>query len=122
MNYTKIKIGGKNRGIQFGMGALVIYCDLMDCGVDGLDLIMDPKSPLWAKATCALIYAGLRNYKDPKEGYIHYDFMEVQSWMDTIDQAEFNKALQAFNDSKYLGKTLGEYADETMNEGDEKKS
>ena len=103
----KFNIGGKERGVQFGMGAIQIYCDEMDCDVEGLNHIMGGKKQF--KAISAIIYAGLSNYCGLNDEMVDFDALKVSSWIDELPQEDYNSIMEHFKLSKVFGKSIQDH-------------
>lgn len=105
----KFNIGGQERGVQFGMGAIQIYCDVMDCDVEGLNHITGGKRQF--DAIGAIVLGGLSNYCNLNDEVIDFDLPKVQSWIDEMDQNDYNAIMGKFKDSKVFGKSIQEHFD-----------
>lgn len=105
----KFNIGGKERGVQFGMGAIQIYCDEMDCDVEGLDHILNPKGKRLFEAIGKIIFAGLSNYCNLNDEIIDFDVHKVQSWIDELPQEDYNSIMEHFKLSKIFGKSIQDH-------------
>jgi hypothetical protein len=104
----KINIGGKERGLQFGLGAIEIYCETMFCDLLGLDMI-GKFGMEQARAIGTLIYAALANYADLNDEPIDFNVRKVQSWIDDLPQSDFEAIMEDFRKSKFLGKSLEDH-------------
>jgi predicted PolB exonuclease-like 3'-5' exonuclease len=119
----KINFGGKDRGFQWGMGCLQKYCELMDCNVEGLDMVLiNGKDQI--KAATSLILAAMLNYSDLHEEITDYKYSDVQVWLDEAPQETYNSLMEDFKKSKYLGRSIEEYfaMDNSEPTGKEKKN
>lgn len=107
---NKVKIGGKVRGIQFGMGAIELYCDILNCDLEQLDWIFSGDKHM-LKAIPALVYAGLTNYEELKPDGAEETFTlrQVQAWLDECTQDEYARIIDIWKKSKYMGITIEQY-------------
>jgi hypothetical protein len=117
----KFNIGKKERGVQFGMGAIQIYCDEMDCDVEGLNHILNPQGKRLFEAIGKIIFAGLSNYCNLNDEIIDFNVVQVQSWIDELPQEDYNAIMDVFKNSKMFGKSIQEHFDSVnvASEGEE---
>lgn len=117
MNGHKVNIGGKKRGIQFGMGAIEIYCDTLGCDLEGLDWIFSGDKRM-LKAMPVLVFAGLTNYEELKDEGAEETFSvrKVQSWLDECTPEEYTQIIDIWKKSKYMGKTIEQYYFQSVEE------
>lgn len=109
-NKVNEKVIEKHYPLQWGMGALEIYCDLMECDLDGLGMIDDASNALqMQKAIVALIYAGIKNGCEVNELEFDVTLPKLRVCLDDMEQAKFKAIMDDFANSKYLGKTLREH-------------
>lgn len=100
----------KQYPLEWGMGALEIYCDLMECDLDGLGMIDDTSKPIqMQKAIVTLIYAGIKNGCEVNELEFDVTMPKLRVCLDDMEQAKFKAIMDDFANSKYLGKTLREH-------------
>lgn len=105
-----IIVNSKEYPLQWGMGALEIYCDLMDCDLDGLAMIEDKSKPLlMQKAIQALIFAAVKNGCEVNEQECDLSLPKLRVALDDMEQSSFQGIMDDFINSKYLGKTLREH-------------
>ncbi len=104
--HIKIELGGKERGLQFGMGALKIYCKAMGTDVDGLDLIFKP-GPRRLEAISNLVYAAMCNYCNIKEEDIDFNMAQMELWLDEAPQEIATKVIDAFFETIEAQETKG---------------
>lgn len=104
----KVTINDKEYGLQWGLGCLEIYCDKMDCGIDGLDLAFMPNKER-EKAIVTLIHAALQNYAELYELDFTLTIRQLQAWIDEAPQEQFEAVMDDFKASKYFGKTIAEH-------------
>lgn len=121
----KITINDKEYGLQWGMGAIEIYCDKMNCDMDGLDKITSPGRDQ-IKAIVTLILSGLTNYSEINETALDVSYKQLQVWLDEAPQDQYRAILEDWKASKYFGRTISEYlfgtAPETTDVAVKKKS
>lgn len=105
MNLT---INNKEYGLQWGMGAIELYCDAMNCDIDGIDMVTTVcrEQP---KAIVTLILSALRNYAELHNQTLDVSYRQLQVWLDESEQKTFNEIMENFKNSKYFGKTIAEY-------------
>lgn len=100
----------KHYPLQWGMGALEIYCDLMECDLDGLGMIDNTANPLqMQKAIVALIYAGIKNGCEVNDVEFDVTMPKLRVCLDDMPQENFKAIMDDFANSKYLGKTLRQH-------------
>lgn len=115
----KFNIGNKERGVQFGMGAIQIYCDEMDCDVEGLNHILDPNGKRLFEAIGKIVFAGLSNYCNLNDEAIDFNVAKVQSWIDELPQEDYNAIMGVFKNSKIFGKSIQDHFDAVSGVGEE---
>ncbi|HVW99720.1 MAG TPA: hypothetical protein VHA52_04640 [Candidatus Babeliaceae bacterium] len=103
----KIVINDTDYGLQWGMGALEIYCDAMGCDIDGLDKVFLVNKEQ-NKAIVSLILAAVQNYSELKDEPLTLSVRQLQAWLDE-DAKNLPEVLDDFKNSKYLGRTISEY-------------
>jgi hypothetical protein len=111
--------------LQWGMGALEIYCDLMECDLDGLGMVEDRTKPLqMQKAISTLVYAGIKNGCEVNDIDCQLTMAKLRVYLDDAPQEQFEAIMKDFADSKYLGKTIRQhlYGDLVVEETDKKKA
>jgi hypothetical protein len=92
------------------MGAIEIYCDAMDCDIDGLSYIGDNTNlKRKQKAITELILAAIQNGCELVNKDFDISYRQLQLWISEADQELFNKILADFMKSKYFGKTVSEH-------------
>jgi len=106
----KLKIEGAEYGLQWGMGAIEIYCDRIGCDVDGLDkAIFSDKEIEKQKAITTLILAAIQNYCELHEIEFDLTYRKLQQWLSDAPQNTFNEIINDWKKTMYLGKTIGEW-------------
>lgn len=103
----KIVINDIEYGLQWGMGALEIYCDAMRCDIDGLDKVFLVNKEQ-NKAIVSLILAAVQNYSELNDEPLTLSVRQLQAWLDE-DAKNLPEVLDDFKNSKYLGRTISEY-------------
>lgn len=104
----KIKINDREYGLQWGMGAIEIYLERMDCDIDGLELITTPgKQQL--KAIVILIMAALQNYAELYNEPFDISYRQLQATLTDLPQTEYDAIIEDWKASKYFGKTISQY-------------
>lgn len=104
----KLLINDKEYGLQWGMGAIELYCDAMDCDVDGLDMVTTVGRNQ-NRAIVTLILASIQNYSELNGTIFDITYRQLQAWLDEAPQETFKSIMEDFKASKYLGKTVAEY-------------
>lgn len=108
-----IEIGGKERPIQFGCGAITIYCDTLDCDLEGLDdIFMGGVKSI--KAIPVLVYAGLKNaaelaYELHGTKPDKITLAQVREWLDRTPASVQKEVIDAFKRSYFMGRTIEQY-------------
>lgn len=106
----KIEINGKEYGLQWGLGAVEIYCDNMGCDVDGLDkAIASEKQIERQKAITTLILAAIQNECELNGQPFDINYRQLQKWLTDAPQDTFNNIIEDWKKSMYYGKTIGEW-------------
>jgi len=117
----KLSINDKEYGLQWGMGAIEIYCDSMGCDIDGLDkvFVINKEQP---KAIVNLILAALRNWCELNDETLAVNYRQLQAWLDEAPQDQFKSIMDDFKASKYFGRTIAEYVLGDVDDSPKKKS
>lgn len=103
----KITINNNEHGLQWGMGAIEIFCDTLECDIPELfEKISDPGIN-GNKAVTVLLLAGLQNYAELHDEPFMVSYRQVQAWID--ETGDLAKVLADFSNSNYLGKTVASY-------------
>lgn len=105
-----LKINDKEYLLQWGMGCIEMYCDSLDCEIDGLEKVIIPgKEQIKALTTlilCAIkCGAGVESYYDDFE----VSYRELQTTMDTWEETFYKAVVDDFKASRYFGKTMAEH-------------
>jgi len=105
-----ITVNEKEYPLQWGMGALEIYCDLMECDLDGLGMIDDQAHPLqMQKALVALIYSAIKNGCDVNDTDCDVTMAKLRVAIDEMPQEQFTAYMDDFANSRYLGKSVRDH-------------
>jgi len=105
-----ITIKDKNYRLVWGMGAIEIYCDTLECDLDGLAMIEDVSQPLkQLKAMLTIVYAAIKNGCEIDNVECDVTYRQLQEWLDQAEQGTADNIMQDFAQSKIFGKTLSEY-------------
>lgn len=107
----KLTINDKEYGLQWGMGAIIIYCDTLDCDIEGLDkAITSPTEIERVKAITTLILSAIQNWCEIPENHTDFDltYKKLEIWLDEAPQDEYNAILANWKASKIHGKTIGQ--------------
>lgn len=90
------------------MGAIEIYCDAMDCDIDGLDKVitLNREQP---KAIVTIILSAIRNWCELNNVDFGVTYRQMQAWLDEAPQDTYMSIMEDFKQSKYLGRTIAAY-------------
>jgi len=88
MSYTKITIGGKERGLKFNQMAMMILTEKTD------------KDHPMATAAYALIYAGLKANCYVKQEEADFTFAEVCEWVESVSGEDMALVNAAFMETE----------------------
>jgi hypothetical protein len=106
----QITINNKLYDLAWGLGAIEIYCDAMDCDIDGLSYIGDNTDlKRKQKAITYLILAAIQNGLELKNEVLDVSYRTLQLWISEADQKLFNEVMDNFMKSRYFGKTVSEH-------------
>jgi hypothetical protein len=107
-----LKINDKTYELEWGMGAIEIYCDLMDCDISDIDLhLASPKLIHQIKAINTLTLAAIQNGCESAKPKIDFDidYKDLQKWLDKQPQEVGTAIIEDWKKSYYFGKTVAEY-------------
>lgn len=104
----KLTINDKEYGLQWGMGAIEIYCDSMNCDIEGIDMVTT-QGRNQPKAIVTLILAALQNYAELNNEPFNINYRQLQFWLSEAKQETFKEIMEDFKASKYFGRTIAEY-------------
>tara|TARA_Y100001937_G_scaffold123735_1_gene187128 strand:+ start:633 stop:1007 length:375 start_codon:yes stop_codon:yes gene_type:complete len=102
--YYSLKIGGKNRTMHFSMNFWASLTEVLDVGLQDLEKVFSDKSQL--SSIRAIIYCGLLAYDQEEGNDIDYNIYKVGSWLDDLNQEEFQNVMQAMTETKILGNEI----------------
>lgn len=102
--YYSLKIGGKNRTMHFSMNFWASLTEVLDVGLQDLEKVFSDKSQL--SSIRAIIYCGLLAYDQEEGNNIDYNIYKVGSWLDDLNQEEFQNVMQAMTETKILGNEI----------------
>lgn len=106
----QITIKDKKYDLSWGMGAIELYCDSMDCDIDGLIYIDDNTNlKRKQKAITVLILAAIQNGCELGDIPFDVSYRQMQQALSDMDQLIFNAIIEDFIKSRYFGKTVSEY-------------
>jgi hypothetical protein len=106
----KITINGKEYGLQWGLGAIELYCDHVGCDVDDLELaIGSSKSIDRTKAICTLTTCAIQNWCELNDITFDVTYRKFQAWLNEQPQETANDIITDWKKSMYFGKTIGEH-------------
>lgn len=106
----KLTINGKEYGLHWGLGAIEIYCDTMNCDIDGLDkAIISERVIDKLKAINNLTLAAIQNWCELKEIDFDLTYRGFQSWLSEQSQSIADNIIADWKQSNIAGKTVAEY-------------
>lgn len=105
-----ITVNSKEYPLHWGMGCIQIYCDTMECDIDGLSLIDSaPTEIKKIQAITTLILSAVQNGCEINRVPFDITYRDLQVSLDEMPQDEFTSIMTDFTKSKYLGKTIEEH-------------
>ena len=110
--YYTLVIGGKERTMHFSMNFWASLTETLDVGLQDLEKVFSDKSQL--SSIRAIIYCGLLAYDQEEGKEIDYNIYKVGSWLDELDQDEFNHIMTAMTETKILGNKLNAGVERTQ--------
>lgn len=114
-----LEINGKEYPLQFGMGAIEMYCDKMDCDVDDIDTHMGSSNKVnQLRAINNLTLCAIQNGCELAKPEIKFDvtYREFQAWLDEQPTSTINNIISHWKDTKTLGVKVSEYYDNEFSE------
>lgn len=106
----KLTINGKEYGLQWGMGAIEIYCDTMNCDIDGLDKALIAERTIdKQKALNTLVLAAIQNWCELNDIDFNLNYRTFQNWLSEQPQNTADSIINDWKASTIYGKTIGEY-------------
>lgn len=103
----RITVNNNDYLLQWGMGAILQYCDDMDCDLEGLDWVMS-NSVQGQKALLCLVMAAIKNGCKFEGKTCDINESHLMAAVDEMPQEQWDGILNDFVDSKYQGKTIRE--------------
>ena len=110
--YYTLVIGGKERTMHFSMNFWASLTETLDVGLQDLEKVFSDKSQL--SSIRAIIYCGLLAYDQEEGKEIDYNIYKVGSWLDELNQDEFNNIMTAMTETKILGNKLNAGVERTQ--------
>ena len=110
--YYTLVIGGKERTMHFSMNFWASLTETLDVGLQDLEKVFSDKSQL--SSIRAIIYCGLLAYDQEEGKDIDYNIYKVGSWLDELNQDEFNHIMKAMTETKILGNKLNAGVERTQ--------
>lgn len=104
----RITVNNNDYLLQWGMGAILQYCDDMDCDLDGLGLV-EQTGKEGQKALFCLVMAALKNGCKFENKACDINEAHLMAAIDNMPQEDFQAILNDFIDSKYQGKTIRQH-------------
>lgn len=105
-----LKIKDKDYPLQWGMGCMEMFCDAMDCDLEGLEKVISPGKDQ-IKYLTTLILSALKNGSDIETIYDDFEikYKDLQKAMDDWDLELYKAVIDDFKKSRYMGKTMAEH-------------
>lgn len=105
-----LKINNIEYPLQFGIGAVEIYCDKMDCDVEDIDIhIASVKMIDQLKAINNLTLAALQNGCEIAGIAFDITYRQFQQWLDEQPQETAKLIIDEWKKSSTLGVKVSEY-------------
>lgn len=106
----KLEINGKEYPLQWGMGALEMFCDALDCEIMGIDKALAPGREQ-VKYLTTLIMAAIKNGAEAESYYdeVGVSYRQLQKYLDEAPDNTLRDIIEDFKRSKYFGKTMASY-------------
>lgn len=119
----QITINDKKYTLQWGMGAIEIFCDIMGCDMEALALIGTGTLIEQTKTLTTLIFSAVRNGLEIEGKDIDVNYRQLQLALDKMPQSEFQDIMKDFENSQYMGISLRQflYGDLPEESNDKKK-
>lgn len=108
----KLEINGKSYPLEWGMGAIENYCDMLDCDITDIDIhLTSPKIITKIKAMNNLTLCAIKNACENSNPKIDFDinYHGLQVWMERQPQSVADEIITDWKKSYYFGKTIAEY-------------
>jgi hypothetical protein len=107
-----LEINGKKYPLEWGMGAIEAYCDMLDCDITDIDIhLMSDKLITKIKAMNNLTLCAIKNGCENSEPKVDFDinYHSLQVWMERQPQYVADAIITDWKKSYYFGKTIAEY-------------
>lgn len=103
----KLTINEKEFPLQWGFGAIEMFCDTLDCEVADIDKAFTPGKDQIRFLT-TLIHCALKNGADVENYFDAFEvsYRQLQKFLDDAPQDTVANIIEDFKKSKYLGKTV----------------
>lgn len=108
----KLKIKGKEYQLEWGMRAIEIYCDNMDCDIDDIDTHLGSNKLIdQMRAINNLTLAAIQNGCENSLPKIDFDvtYNDFLSFLDNNPQDTSTKIIEDWKKSYFFGKTVAEH-------------
>lgn len=99
-----LKYKNQNYPLQWGLGAVEIYGELMGGGIEQLDLLLMPNNRN-TKAIVSMIFAGAKNYAETEDLEFDLTYRKVQAALDSSHGNSVTEIIDDFLRSKYIDQT-----------------
>jgi len=111
----QITILNKEYPLQWGMGAIENYCDMMECDIDGIAMIADRTDIIKnQRAIAVLILSAVKNGCDVYDEVFDVSLPKLRVAIDEMPQEKLQGILNDFENSKFFGKTMLEHLTGTV--------
>lgn len=109
----KLSINKKDYGLQWGMGAIRLFCDKMDCEFEqGLEMILGGGTYTVlqrTKAVSTMVLCAIENYCRLNDETFDVTFFQIEDYRDNTSQEKFKLIMDDFTSSMILGNTISSY-------------
>lgn len=120
----KLKIKGKEYQLEWGMRAIEIYCDKMDCDIDDIDIhLASTKLIDQMRAINNLTLAAIQNGCENSSPKVEFDvsYNDYLSFLDNNPEDTSTKIIEDWKQSYFFGKKVAEHFFGQVEETDSKK-
>ena len=100
--YCEIYLGGKKRGVKFGMNAFALACELAGLSLEEFGKSMDSNQFVIRE----LLWAGLVSNCRSKNIAEDFNLYNVGDWMDEISSDSFDTVMDTISKAQFFGKKL----------------
>lgn len=119
----KLKINNKDYQLEWGMGAIEIYCDMMDCDISDIDLhLSSPKLIHQIKAINTLTLAAIQNWCEDTKTDFDVSYKDLLRFLDAQPQSVGTDIINDWKRSYYFGKTVAEHFFGELEQEEEEKA